>query len=240
MTALLEVRDAVGGYGETLVLKGLDLTVGEGESVGLVGPNGHGKTTLLAHISGLLRLRSGGIAFAGEDITHASSAAIVQAGFIQVPQGSTLFPECTVAENLELGAYPRRARAGRRRNLEQVYGLFPRLAERRGQLTRTLSGGERQMLAIGVGLMCEPRLLVLDEPTLGLAPSIKGELARQIAEIRAAGTSLLLIDGDLTFVLGLTDRWDGVESGRVVRSGSSSSASAKEDIVQLMFGGTDG
>lgn len=240
MTALLEVVDAVGGYGETTVLHSLSLTVDEGESVGLVGPNGHGKTTLLSHISGLLRLTSGSITFAGEDITRASSASIVERGFIHVPQGNLLFPHCSVAENLELGSYPRRARATRRANLERVYELFPRLAERRAQLSRTLSGGERQMLAIGVGLMSDPRLLVLDEPTLGLAPSIKNELARRIADVRAAGTSLLLIDGDLTFVLGLTDRWEGVESGRVVMSGSSASQRAQDEIVELMFGGNHG
>ncbi len=239
MSALLEVEDAVGGCGETIVLHGLSLSLDEGESVGLVGPNGHGKTTLLSHLSGLLRLRSGSARFAGRDITRASSAAIVDAGLIQVPQGGTAFPDCTVAENLELGAYARHARAGRRTNLERVYALFPRLAERRTQLARTLSGGERQMLAIGVGLMSVPRLLVLDEPTLGLAPSIKGELSRGIAGIREEGTSLLLIDGDLSFVLGLTDRWLGVESGRVVLSGSSRSETAAEEVVHLMFGGND-
>jgi branched-chain amino acid transport system ATP-binding protein len=238
MTALLTVSDAIGGYGETTVLHTLNLSIDEGEAVGLVGPNGHGKTTLLNHISGLLRLESGSITFAGNDISRASTAEIVEAGFIHVAQGSRLFPECTVEENLQLGSYPRRARSKRKENLERVFELFPRLLERRTQLSRTLSGGERQMLAIGVGLMSQPRLLVLDEPTLGLAPSIKLELARQIGVIREQGMSLLVIDGDLSFVLGLTDRWDGVESGRVVMSGSSHSESAESEIVDLMFGRT--
>lgn len=240
MTSLLSVEDAVGGYGETEVLHGISLKVAAGESVGLIGPNGHGKTTLLRHVSGLQRLKSGRIEFAGQDITRAGSAQIVEAGFIQVAQGNRLFPDCTVTENLSLGSYPKRARAKSVENLAMVLELFPRLAERRGQLCRTLSGGERQMLAIGIGLMGNPLLLVLDEPTLGLAPSIKIELAKRIQGIREQGTSLLVVDGDLTFVLGLTDRWEGVESGRVVLSGGSDDESAPQQIAQLMFGESDG
>jgi branched-chain amino acid transport system ATP-binding protein len=236
MSELLKVVDAYGGYGETEVLHGISLEVDEGESVGIVGPNGHGKTTLLNHISGLRRLTSGQIVFGGTDITRASTAAIVEAGFIHVAQGSRLFPECTVIENLELGSYSRRARGRRAANLAHVLELFPRLAERRTQHSKTLSGGERQMLAIGVGIMSQPRLLVLDEPCLGLAPSIKLELARQVATLRADGTSLIVIDGDLQFVLGLTDRWVGVESGRVRAEGGSMDDDATERIVDLMFG----
>lgn len=237
MPALLEVRDAVGGYGETQVLHGLDLTVEHGQAIGLVGPNGHGKSTLLNHISGLRRLRSGSIVFDDHDITHASSAEIVERGFIQVPQGNQLFSECSVQENLELGSYPKRARAGRKQNLELVFELFPKLAQRRRQLAHTLSGGERQMLAVGVGLMSQPRLLVLDEPTLGLAPSIKSELFQRMLRMQEeTDLTLVVIDGDLSFVLGLTRRWSAVLSGRVVAEGESSAADAKQSIIKLMFG----
>jgi branched-chain amino acid transport system ATP-binding protein len=201
---ILEVGQLVGGYGKVQVLRGLSLAVAEGERVGLFGPNGHGKTTLLKTISGLIRLWSGSIRFQGQSIERSSPGAIVGLGLIHVPQGNTLFPEMTVQETLELGAYAPRVRANKAHNLERVFALFPRLAERRRQFCKTLSGGERQMVSISVGLMGEPRLLVLDEPTLGLAPKVKDELCEAIGVISGSGVSLLLVEQDIEFLLTLT------------------------------------
>ena len=165
-----QVDNLVAGYGRIEVVHGVSLEVPEGDRVGLFGPNGHGKTTLLRAISGLIERRGGSIRFGDMDITGASSSGMVEEGVVHVPQGSALFPRMTVLEALTLGAYVGRAWGQRRRSLDQVLTIFPRLAERRPQHCRTLSGGERQMAAIGVGLMGCPRLLILDEPTLGLAP----------------------------------------------------------------------
>ncbi len=164
------------------------------------------------------------------------SAQIVELGLIHVAQGSRLFPECSVEENLRLGAFPRRAKENTSARLEKVYDLFPKLRQRHRQLCGTLSGGERQMLAIGMGVMSNPRLLVLDEPTLGLAPSVKEELLRSIAEIRAAGTQLVVVDGDLPFVLDLTDRWYGIALGRVAAVGRSADGVSDEALESLFFG----
>lgn len=232
----LEVSDLHAGYGRIEVVHGISIAVGAGESVGLFGPNGHGKTTLLRTVSGLLSPRGGSVRFEGEDVTGASSDAIVEKGIIQVAQASTLFPRMTVLEALTLGAYRRAAWPHRRQTMERVFALFPRLAERRSQHCKTLSGGERQMAAIGVGLMAMPALLMLDEPTLGLAPKIRQELARQIGAVADTGTSLLVVDQDVDLLLGLCPRLYLIEEGRVALEVKDRSELRHQDILQRYFG----
>src|SRR5713226_6148876 len=201
LSMLLQVEHLTSGYGKVEVVRGLSLQLDEGERVGLFGPNGHGKTTLLRTISGLITTRSGEIRFKGENIKGLSPRQIVERGLIHVPQGNTLFPRMTVMENLNLGAYTARTWSQRSQSLEKVLALFPRLKERKNQLARTLSGGERQMLSISVGLMGMPSLLILDEPSLGLAPKIKDELTVSIGEIARTGVSMLIVDQDIELLL---------------------------------------
>jgi branched-chain amino acid transport system ATP-binding protein len=233
---LLRIDGLDAGYGRTQVLRGLDLAVAEGEHLGLFGPNGHGKTTLLRTVSGLIAPSAGTIQFRGTRISGLDPRKIVDLGIIHVPQGNTLFPGLTVRENLEMGAYAGRARAGREARLLRVLKLFPVLDERRSQRSRTLSGGERQMLAIGVGLMGDPRILMLDEPTLGLAPRIKEILLAAIAEIGRSGVTIVLVDQDVEFLLELTDRLCLVERGRVAYQASSSDALDDRSILSMYFG----
>ncbi len=233
----LDVTDLHAGYGRIEVVHGITITVGAGESVGLFGPNGHGKTTLLRTISGLLKPTSGRILFEGSDVTGASGDVVVDKGIIHVAQASTLFPRMTVLEALTLGAYRRSAWPHRRATMEKVFGIFPRLAERRTQYCKTLSGGERQMAAIGVGLMAMPQLLMLDEPTLGLAPKIRKELARQIGLVAETGTSLLVVDQDVDLLLGLCPRLYLIEEGRVALDIRDRSELKHQDILQRYFGG---
>jgi branched-chain amino acid transport system ATP-binding protein len=236
MTRLLDVRDIEAGYGGMRVLHGLSIHIDDGESIGLFGPNGHGKSTLLKAISGLMRPSSGTITFDGTDITGRRPPAIVEAGLIHAPQGNTLFGDMRIAETLELAAFSRRAGAGAAKRLEEVYALFPRLAERRSQLAKTLSGGERQMLSIGCALMCAPRLLMLDEPTLGLSPRLKEELAAAIAEICRRGVPLVVVEQDIEFLLSLTSRLYLVEHGTVVREIDRDNAPDHAEVMRLYFG----
>ncbi|WP_246684625.1 ABC transporter ATP-binding protein [Mesorhizobium sp. B2-7-1] len=201
MTPLLDVKDVQAGYGDMRVLHGLSLHIGAEESIGLFGPNGHGKTTLLKTISSLVRPTAGSITFDGIDITGRKPPAIVEAGLIHAPQGNTLFGNMRIAETLELAAFSKRASNGAQKRLDEVYALFPRLAERKTQLAKTLSGGERQMLSIGCALMCAPRLLMLDEPTLGLSPRLKEELGAAIGEISKSGVPLIVVEQDIEFLL---------------------------------------
>jgi len=234
--AVLEVADVAVGYGATQVLWGVSLKLAAGERVGLFGPNGHGKSTLLKTISGLLEPWSGTISYQGQRIDGATPRAVVDRGLIQVPQGNVLFPELTVLENLRLGAYCRRARPRAREILAQVFDLFPRLAERRRQQARTLSGGERQMLSIGVGLMGAPALLMLDEPTLGLAPKLKDELLAAIGRISKAGVPLILVEQDVEFLLSLTDHLYMINHGAVALDVASSDRLDHQEIMQMYFG----
>jgi branched-chain amino acid transport system ATP-binding protein len=232
----LEVEDVHAGYGRIEVLRGLSLEVPDGIAVGLFGPNGHGKTTLLRAISGLLPVTRGAVRFGGATLTNGSPSAIVAAGVIHVPQASTLFPRMTVEEALTLGAYTREAWSRRRETFDRVFSIFPRLAERRRQLCRTLSGGERQMAAIGVGLMGCPRLLMLDEPTLGLAPKIRAELERQIRRVAETGVGLLVVDQDVDLLLGLCPRLYLVENGVVALEVNDRSEMRHQDVLQRYFG----
>jgi branched-chain amino acid transport system ATP-binding protein len=233
---LLKVEGLNAGYGDVPVLRGLNLTVREGEQVGVFGPNGHGKTTLLRTISGLLRPTSGSIGFDGRSMLGLPPRRIVELGLIHVPQGSTLFPRMTVEENLLMGAYPKRARANRSKSLRRVFELFPRLAERRSQQCRTLSGGERQMAALGVGLMGEPRLLMLDEPTLGLAPVVKEALLGVITQIAKSGTTLLIVDQDINLLLAVCVRQYLVEHGQASLELRDGEKIREEQVLEMYFG----
>lgn len=232
----LEVDRLVAGYGKVEVLHGISITVAAGEQVGLFGPNGHGKTTLLRAISGLIRTNFGSITFGGERLSTLSPGQIVERRLIHVPQGNTLFPRMTVLENLMLGAYSSRTWRERRGSLERVFALFPKLEQRQQQLCRTLSGGERQMVSIGVGLMGLPSLLMLDEPTLGLAPKIKDELAEAISQIAASGVTMLVVDQDIELLLAVCQRLYFVENGEVSLETQEGAQIDQQQILEMYFG----
>jgi branched-chain amino acid transport system ATP-binding protein len=216
---MLEVRGLSAGYGALPVLRGVDLTIAAGEIVAVLGSNGAGKTTLNSVLSGLLRPTSGGIRFADAEIAGAAPRRIVALGLIHVPEGRRVFPTLTVRENLELGSF-RRGRAHRAQSIERVAAIFPRLRERFAQRAGTLSGGEQQMLAIGRGLMAEPRLLILDEPSLGLSPRLVEEMFALIAGLRAQGLAILLVEQNVVQSLEIADRGYVLEHGRVTLSGA--------------------
>jgi branched-chain amino acid transport system ATP-binding protein len=216
---MLEVAGLAAGYGALPVLRGIDFTIAEGEIVAVLGSNGAGKSTLNNVLSGLMRPSAGRISFGGEDIAGARPAAIVARGLVQVPEGRRIFPNLSVRENLEIGAY-RRGHPRRAANLDRVVAIFPRLGERMAQLAGTLSGGEQQMLAIGRGLMAEPLLLILDEPSLGLSPLLVEEMFALIARIRAEGLSVLLVEQNVMQSLAIADRAYVLEQGRFALSGT--------------------
>jgi branched-chain amino acid transport system ATP-binding protein len=236
VTDALRIEGLRAGYDDFDVLDGMSLRVGATERVGLFGPNGHGKTTLLNAISATLARRSGVISFFGDRIDRAKPQEIVARGLVHVAQANSLFPDMEIMETLELAAWTPRARSDRAANLDRVLALFPRLAERRRQQTKTLSGGERQMLSIGVGLMCAPRMLMLDEPTLGLSPKLKDELADAIGAITAGGTPLLLVEQDIAFVLALVDRMYLVDHGTITREIDRGGSVDHQEIMDMYFG----
>ena len=236
MGALLDVAAIVAAYGEVRALWDVSLAVDEGEIVTLLGANGAGKTTTMRVLSGLLRPLAGGVTFAGQRIDRLAPPRIVQAGLVQIPEGRRLWPRMTVLENLELGAYAPHLRARRHETLEWVFSLFPRLAERRRQLAGTLSGGEQQMLAIGRGLMSRPRLLMLDEPSLGLAPILVREVFNIISQINARGVTVLLVEQNVRQALEIAHRGYVLETGRVVRSGSARDLLADPEIKRAYLG----
>jgi branched-chain amino acid transport system ATP-binding protein len=215
---VLAVAGLHAGYGASEILRGVDLTVGEGEIVAILGSNGVGKSTFNRAVSGVVRPWRGSIRFAGAAIEHERPAVIVARGLIQVPEGRRVFPNMTVRENLDLGAY-RRARARRKHNRERVYAIFPRLAERERQRAGTLSGGEQQMLAVGRGLMAEPRLLILDEPSLGLSPLLVEELFALIKSINADGIAILLVEQNVVQSLEVAERAYILDNGVFVLEG---------------------
>jgi branched-chain amino acid transport system ATP-binding protein len=236
MTALLDVRNVTAGYGTVTVLRDVSLKLGRQESIGLFGPNGHGKTTLLRCISGLLQPENGQITFDGEEITQMPAHRIVAAGLVQALQGNVLFGDMMVGETLELAAFTRRAKERRQTSLEEVYQLFPSLAGRKRQQAKTLSGGERQMLSIGTALMCAPRVLMLDEPTLGLSPKLKAELGEAIARIAETGIPMIVVEQDVEFLLRAADRLHFIEQGEVVRTIDRTDAPDHAEIMALYFG----
>jgi branched-chain amino acid transport system ATP-binding protein len=220
VSPLLAISDLRAGYGETEVLHGVNLAVNTSEIVAVLGSNGAGKSTLNRTISGVLRATEGSIRFAGEAIEREKPARIVSRGLIHVPEGRCVFPNLSVKDNLDLGSY-RRARAQRRQNRERVFGIFPRLAERQSQQAGSLSGGEQQMLAIGRGLMAEPVLLILDEPSLGLSPLLVEELFALIQRINGQGIALLLVEQNVVQSLEVAHRAYILENGSVVLNGAS-------------------
>jgi acyl-CoA reductase-like NAD-dependent aldehyde dehydrogenase/ABC-type branched-subunit amino acid transport system ATPase component len=221
---MLEVRALTAGYGKHQALSGVDLDVKPGEIVVMLGANGAGKSTLLKAIAGLVRPQNGArVTFNGQDLLALPPHEIVETGIALVPEGRGIFPELTVRENLELGAYAKRARAAERENLDRVMTLFPRLAERRRQFARTMSGGEQQMVAIGRALMSAPKLLLLDEPSLGLSPLLCGELFQALARVRETGVAILLVEQNAMQGLNIADRGYLIETGRIVGQGSAQS-----------------
>ena len=217
---MLEVSDLHAGYGDVQVLLGVSFRVATGEVVSLVGPNGAGKTTLLRCIAGLHPVSRGGVAWEGRSIHRDGAHRIVEQGIALVPEGRRLFTRMTVEENLRLGAFAPRALTARREGLERVFAIFPRLAERRRQLAATLSGGEQQMVAVGRALMSRPRLLLLDEPSLGLAPRIVEGILGILAQVRRDGVGVLLVEQNVRAALALSDRGYVLERGRISLAGS--------------------
>jgi branched-chain amino acid transport system ATP-binding protein len=232
---LLEVRDVHVHYGKVEALKGVSVSVDEGEIVTLIGANGAGKTTTLKTISGVRPVSSGTITFDGEDITGRPACQLVEMGISQAPEGRGIFPGMSVLENLEMGAYARR-RADTSEALERVYELFPRLLERRSQAGGTLSGGEQQMLAIGRALMARPKVLLLDEPSMGLAPMLVAQIFSIITEINAQGTTILLVEQNATQALQRADRAYVLEVGRVVKADEASALLDDEDVIAAYLG----
>jgi branched-chain amino acid transport system ATP-binding protein len=235
VSALLSIRGLSVAYGQIEALKNASLEVGQGEVVAILGANGAGKTTLMRAISGLVPKRAGSIHWEGREITRLAADKIVRLGIAQAPEGRRVFGTLTVAENLELGGYTRPAREVRA-GLEEVYRLFPRLAERRRQLAGTLSGGEQQMLAIGRALLARPRLLLLDEPSLGLAPLIVQGIFANLKEIAAGGITILLVEQNARAALRLADRGYVLEVGRVVMSDSAAALLASPAIREAYLG----
>jgi len=233
---MLEIVDLVVGYGEVRVLEGCTLNVKRGEVVALLGANGAGKTTLMRAISRLVDPSAGSIVFDGRDVTRASAPSVVEAGIAQVPEGRKLWPDMSVEENLLLGAYAARARPRLRETLEEVYALFPRVRERRRQMAGTLSGGEQQMVAIGRGLMSRPSLLMLDEPSLGLAPKIVAEVFAAVAAISAVGTTVLLVEQNVAGALALATRGYILETGRIATEGTRAELLASDTVKKAYLG----
>ena len=231
---LLQVSGLQVHYGTIQVLRDISFEVSTGEIITLIGSNGAGKTTTLHAISNLVRKSAGQVVFDGRDITAMSADAVVRAGLIQVPEGRRIFANLTVKDNLEMGAYTRRDRAGIHRDMEMVYELFPRLKERLHQISGTLSGGEQQMLAMGRALMSAPRLLLLDEPSMGLAPILVDEIFAIIRRINEAGATILLVEQNAFKALGIAVRGYILETGQVIKSGDAAKL-AKDDAVQTAY-----
>ncbi|MGH7662029.1 MAG: ABC transporter ATP-binding protein [Vulcanimicrobiaceae bacterium] len=233
---MLTLTSVSAGYGSHKAIHDVTIAVGEGEAVGLLGANGAGKSTTLRAISGLVRPTSGSISFYGNVLNGWPPFKIAALGIAHVPEGRQVFPDLTVEENLEIGAYIPSAKVKRRQTLEVVYGIFPVLAERRKQLAGTMSGGEQQMLAVGRGLMLKPRLLMLDEPSLGLAPVVTDVTFEKIREIHAMGTAILLVEQNVSRALSLVQRAYVLESGAVAMQGSNQELAGSKEIQTAYLG----
>ena len=233
---MLQVNDLQAGYGGSQVLHGVSLHVQDGEAVVILGPNGHGKTTLLRAISGLIQPTGGHVALEGREITRLEPEVIVAAGVVHIPQGDLLFPEMTVMENLLMGAYRSDAWRERNKKAERVFALFPRLAERKKQLARSLSGGERRMLALGRGLMGDARIFMIDEPSLGLAPLVIEQVYETIREIRRTGLPILLVEENANHIAGLADRVYLLEAGTLVQEGTAEELLQNEALLAAYLG----
>jgi len=233
---VLALSGVTAGYGSVPAVRDLSIAVGEGEAVGLLGANGAGKSTTLRAISGLVRASAGTITFLGRSIGALAPHKIAELGIAHVPEGRQVFPELTVKENLEIGAYVPSAKAERSRTLELVFSIFPVLSERRKQLAGTMSGGEQQMLAVGRGLMMKPRLLMLDEPSLGLAPVVTDATFTKIEEIHAMGTGILLVEQNVARALKLVQRAYVLESGKVTLHGTSTELAHNKQVQAAYLG----
>jgi branched-chain amino acid transport system ATP-binding protein len=235
--ASLELTGIRAGYGDFQALFGIDLRVDPGEAVGVVGPNGAGKTTLLRVISGLLRPSAGTLRFAGQDIAAVPPHTLPSLGIAHVPENRRLFPQLTVEENLKVGAFAPEARAHFRERRDHVFALFPKLGERRHQAAGTLSGGEQQMCAIGRALMCRPRILLLDEPSAGLAPIVVQQVFALVRRIREEGLTVLIVEQNVAQVLRVVDRAYVLETGHVAAQGSAAALAADPAIRRSYLGG---
>jgi branched-chain amino acid transport system ATP-binding protein len=236
LSSLLEVRGLSFSYGDLRVLWGIDLDVRQGEIVTVVGSNGAGKSTTLKNISRLVRPADGTLTFQGKDLTELESHEVVDLGIVQVPEGRRIFPEMTVLENLRMGSYLPSTRGDRARNIERAFSLFPRLEERHKQLGGTMSGGEQQMLAIARGLMANPKLMLLDEPSLGLSPLFVKNIFDILAEINRQGTSILLVEQNVFQSLRIAHRAYVLETGRVVLTGSGQELLGNEHVKKAYLG----
>ncbi len=234
---MLKVEDINVYYGNIQALKGVSLEVNEGEIVTLIGANGAGKSTLLKTLSGLLKPKKGSVHYLGKPISGKAAQSIVKAGISHVPEGRRVFSNMTVEENLELGAYLRNDKNEIKKDLEKVYEVFPRLQERKKQLSGTLSGGEQQMLAMGRAIMARPKLLLLDEPSMGLAPLFVKTIFNVIQEINATGTTILLVEQNANMALSIADRGYVIETGKVVLSGTATELLESDDLKQAYLGG---
>ena len=237
MSIALALENVASGYGPHLVLRDVSLAVEEGTLAALIGPNGHGKTTLLRTISGLVSCRQGTISLGGRRIDRLRPDEIVSAGVVHVPQGDLLFPDMTVLENLRMGAYLPAAAALEKQRLEEVFTLLPKLKERRGQTASTLSGGERRMVGIGRGLMAGGSLLMLDEPSLGLAPIVIDQIYAVITALRASGRTILIVEENATRIAGLADRLHLLDNGRFAWAGTGAELMSSPEILSAYLGG---
>lgn len=235
--SMLEVKDLVVSYGAIKALKGISFKVEQGEVITLIGSNGAGKTTTLHSISNLIRKESGSILFEGEDITNVSADKIVNRGLIQVPEGRRVFANMSVKENIEMGAYLRKDKEEIKKDMEWCYELFPRLKERLAQMAGTLSGGEQQMLAMARALMSKPRLLLLDEPSMGLAPILVDEIFNIVHKISAGGTTILLVEQNAFKALSIANRAYILETGSIAKEGIASELANDDAVRKAYLGG---
>ena len=235
--SILELKEIHTFYGSIEALKGISINVRDGEIVTLIGANGAGKSTTLRSINGLNHPRTGTISFQGKDITNDSPHSVVKMGISQSPEGRRLFPRMSVVENLEMGAFQRNDRGGIKESIERVFELFPRLAERRGQKAGTMSGGEQQMCAIGRALMAQPKLLMLDEPSMGLAPILVERIYETVAEINKQGTTILLVEQNALAALRIADRAYVLESGSLKLQGPAAELARDAEVVNAYLGG---
>lgn len=234
---MLKVENLVVSYGGIEALKGISLEVPEGKIVTLIGANGAGKSTLLRSIIGLVKPAEGKITYEDKDITGLNSQKIVQTGITLVPEGRRVFPNLTVLENLKIGAYLRNDKEGIEKDIRWIYDLFPRLEERSWQMAGTLSGGEQQMLAMARALMSRPKLLLLDEPSMGLAPLLVKEIFNIIKEINASGTTVLLVEQNANMALSIADKAYVLETGRITLSGTAAELASSEEVRKAYLGG---
>ena len=235
--AMLEVKDLEVYYGVICALKGISFEVNEGEIVSLIGANGAGKTTTMQSVVGLIPKKAGSVIFDGNDITKTPCHKIVHLGMTQVPEGRRIFQELSVYENLLMGAYTEKDKQRFKDDLEAIYTRFPRLAERRNQIAGTLSGGEQQMLAMGRAIMCHPKLLMLDEPSMGLSPLLVDQVFEIIKDINKDGTTVLLVEQNAGKSLAISDRAYVMENGSIVLSGTGEELAQSEDIKKAYLGG---